>query len=80
MSFSASPINRNPTVGDIFGIESSIDGLFYRGAVIETLNENQFKVVFFDLGSEDVVSKSCFVEIPETLKQVYNTFLIYNIS
>jgi hypothetical protein len=76
----APPITRNPTVGDIFGIRSSIDGSFNRGAVLKKLNENQFKVIYFDLGIEDNVSVNSFVEIPESLKQVYNSFFIYYLN
>lgn len=63
-------IIKNPIVGEIFGIRSSIDGLFYRGTVKDQLNGNQFRVVLFDLGTEDIVSINSFVEIPEYLKQV----------
>lgn len=80
MSFLAPPIKIKPTVGDIYGIRSSIDGSFNRGSVLEELNENQFKVVFFDLGTEDVVSASSFVEIPKRLKQVSIIFHIYNLT
>jgi len=34
------------------------------------LNENQYKVVLFDLGTKDIVSANSFVEIPEHLQQV----------
>uniref|UniRef100_A0A2H8TG30 Tudor domain-containing protein 1 n=1 Tax=Melanaphis sacchari TaxID=742174 RepID=A0A2H8TG30_9HEMI len=71
------PITKNPVVGEVFGIRSSTDNSFNRGAVEEKLNENQYKVVLFDLGTKDIVSANSFVEIPEHLKQVPRT--IYSI-
>ncbi|XP_022162071.1 uncharacterized protein LOC111027893 isoform X3 [Myzus persicae] len=71
------PITRIPVVGEVFGIRSSIDNSFNRGAIEEKLNENQYKVVLFDLGTKDIVSADSFVEIPEHLKQVPRT--IYSI-
>ncbi|XP_026816248.1 uncharacterized protein LOC113555865 isoform X3 [Rhopalosiphum maidis] len=71
------PITINPVVGEVFGIRSSTDNSFNRGAVEEKLNENQYKVVLFDLGTKDIVSADSFVEIPEHLKQVPRT--IYSI-
>ncbi|KAL4112570.1 hypothetical protein QTP88_016325 [Uroleucon formosanum] len=71
------PITRNPVVGEIFGIRSSTDNSFNRGVVEEKLNENQYKVVLFDLGTKDIVSENSFVEIPEHLQQVPRT--IYSI-
>lgn len=68
--FTAQPITRNPVVGEIFGIRSSTDNSFNRGVVEEKLNENQYKVVLFDLGTKDIVSENSFVEIPEHLQQV----------
>lgn len=58
-------------MGEIFGIRSSINGSFNRGAIKEKLNENQYRVVLFDLGMEDIVSANSFVEIPEKIKQVH---------
>lgn len=55
---------------EIFGIRSSIDGLFYRGTIKDILNGNQFSVILFDLGTEDIVSINSIVEIPDNLKQV----------
>lgn len=65
----AQPITTNPTIGEVLGIQSS-DGSFKRGTVKEKLNENQYKVVFIDFGTEDIVPPNSFVEIPEQLKQV----------
>jgi len=73
--FSAQPITINPVVGEVFGIRSSTDNSFNRGAVEEKLNENQYKVVLFDLGTKDIVSADSFVEIPEHLKQVSHFLL-----
>lgn len=64
------PINRKPLLGEIFGIRSSIDGLFYRGTIKDILNGNQFSVILLDLGTEDIVSINSIVEIPDNLKQV----------
>lgn len=74
-SFLAQPINRKPSVGDIFGIWSSIDGSFNRGSVKEILNENEYRVVLFDLGTTDIVSTNNFREIPKELKQVIFLFI-----
>lgn len=75
--FLAQPINRKPPVGEIFGIRSSTDGSFNRGSVKEILNENEYRVVLFDLGTTDVVSINSFIEIPKKLKQVIFTYLFF---
>ncbi|XP_060870995.1 uncharacterized protein LOC132945306 isoform X4 [Metopolophium dirhodum] len=71
------PITRNPAVGEVLGIRLSTNNSFNRGVVEEKLNENQYKVVLFDLGTKDIVSANSFVEIPEHLQQVPRT--IYSI-
>lgn len=75
---SVQPISSNPNIGEIYGIRSSVDGSFNRGEVEEKLNDNQYRVVLFDLGSKDIVSSNSLVEIPEQLKRVFfvknNTF------
>lgn len=70
--FLAQLLPKNPTVGDIYGIKSSIDSSYKRGIVQEKLNENQYRIVYFDLGTEDIVSSNSFVNIPDELKEVYN--------
>lgn len=65
----AQPITRSPSIGEVFGVRS-IDGSFNRGQIIEILNENQFKVIFFDFGTEEIVSANSIIEISEQLKQV----------
>lgn len=42
----------------------------------EKLNEDQYRVIFFDLGTEDIVPSNSFVEIPDRLKEVFNFFLL----
>ncbi|XP_050056969.1 uncharacterized protein LOC114132611 isoform X5 [Aphis gossypii] len=71
------PITINPVIGEVYGIRSSTDNSFNRGAVEEKLSEDQYRVVFYDLGTKDTVSASSFVEIPEHLKQIPRT--IYSI-
>lgn len=73
--FLAQPITINPVIGEVYGIRSSTDNSFNRGAVEEKLSEDQYRVVFYDLGTKDTVSASSFVEIPEHLKQVNYIFL-----
>lgn len=73
----AKPISQKPVTGDIFGIRSSIDGLFSRALVEEIINENQCRVVFLDLGTEDIVSSNLFVEIPENVKQVFIIIFLF---
>lgn len=78
--FSAQPVIKNPTVGDIYGIRSSIDNSYKRGIVKEKLNENQYRVIYFDLGTEDIVSSNSFVKIPDRLKEVNNfSFIVFAI-
>lgn len=75
MFFSAQPITRSPIVGEILAIRSSINSSFNRGIVEEKLNNNQYRVVLFDLGTKDTVSINSFVEIPEYVKQVSYIFI-----
>lgn len=57
-------------MGEIFGIRSSTNGSFNRGVIKEKLNENQYRVVLFDLGTEDIVLTNSLVDIPEKIKMV----------
>lgn len=66
----AQHIATNPTIGEVLGIQSSTDGSFHRGIIKDKLNENQYRVVFIDFGTEEIVPSNSFVEIPEQFKQV----------
>lgn len=76
--FLAQPINRKPLVGELFAIRSSIDGSFNRGSVKEILNENEYKVVLFDLGTTNIVSINSFIEIPKEVKQVIFSLIYFS--
>ncbi|VVC36208.1 Hypothetical protein CINCED_3A022077 [Cinara cedri] len=63
------PITQTPSIGEVFGIRSTNDS-FNRGEIIEILNDDQFKVMLFDFGIEEIVSANSIFEISEQLKQV----------
>ncbi|XP_050420950.1 uncharacterized protein LOC126833572 isoform X2 [Adelges cooleyi] len=77
---SVNPLASQPTIGEIYGIQSSIDGLYYRGVIEEKLSNNQFKVIFFEIDTKDVVSTKSIVEIPNNLKQIPRSIYLVNLQ
>ncbi|XP_050543343.1 uncharacterized protein LOC126906674 isoform X2 [Daktulosphaira vitifoliae] len=73
-------ISETPIIGEVCGIRSSINDLFYRGIIKEQISNNQYKVKFFDLENEDVVELNSIVKIPDYLKKIPQSVYVVSLK
>jgi len=66
--FSASIILRNLIVGDIVAVKCT--DKFYRGKVIDILENSWFSLYLIDNGCVISASIDCIIDLPDTLKKV----------
>jgi len=66
--FSASNILRDLTIGDIVAVKCT--DKFYRGKVIDILENSRFSLYLIDNGYVVSSSIDCIVDLPDTLKKV----------
>lgn len=70
--FSALPINRPLIIGEIVGAQSSLDDGFYRGKVLNQIDNITYLIQYIDFGDKDNVPISKIYEIPREFMVIFD--------
>lgn len=60
----AAPIDRPLKIGEIVGAQSTLDNSFYRGQVLDKIDENTYLIQYIDFGDKDYVPLTNVFSIP----------------
>jgi len=76
--FLAIPINRPLIIGQIVGAQSTLDDSFYRGKVLNKIDDITYSIQFIDFGDMDNVPLSKIFEIPADFMVMYTLIIKVN--